>query len=83
MASKFKMIFGGVLRTAHTLWLEVVGSLFLAFALLFGVYAVQAYRKYVTMSGTGSIWIVGAAAFLSVLTLVFGVQSFWRARKLR
>jgi uncharacterized membrane protein len=83
MASMLRSIFGSLFRTIHTLWLEVMGTLFLVFALMFGVYAVQAYRRYSAFSDPSGLWMIGSAAALSVLTLGFGIHSFWKARKLR
>jgi hypothetical protein len=86
MASKLKTIFGGLFRTIHTLWLEVMGALFLVFAVMFGIYAVQAYRSYAAITGHNgaapSLLMIVSAAGLSLLTFGFGVHSFWKARKL-
>jgi hypothetical protein len=81
MAGKFKIMFSDFLRSLHQLWLEVIGGLFIVFSLLFGFHAVKEYREYV--ASVDNPWgIIGAAA-LSVLTLGFGIHSFWKARKLR
>jgi uncharacterized membrane protein len=82
LAGKFKLIFGSLLRTIHSLWLELTGAMFIAFAVMFGVYTVQAYRRYWADDGS-SLLMLGSAAVLSLLTLAFGIHSFWKARKLR
>ena len=82
MVIKLKSIFGGFLRSLHMFWLEIVGSLFLAIAVMFGSYAAQEYRRYLNGRQSGP-WMLLCAAGLSLLTLLFGVRSFWRARKLR
>jgi uncharacterized membrane protein len=56
--------------------------MFIAFAVMFGVYTVQAYRRYWADDGS-SLLMLGSAAVLSLLTLAFGIHSFWKARKLR
>ena len=77
MAGKLRLIFGDFFRSLHQLWLEVIGALFVALAVVFGASAVSEYRK-----GAG-LWIVASAVFLSLLTFGFGIHSFWKARKLR
>ena len=81
MAGKLRLIFGDFFRSMHQLWLEVIGALFLALAVVFGVSAVQEYRKLSNPEGAGT-WVVIAAVVLSLLTFVFGLHSFWKARKL-
>jgi hypothetical protein len=81
MAGKFKLAFGSLLKSLHQLWLEVTGAFLLAFAAAFGFYAVKEYGKF--PESTDSLWGVAGAAGLSVLTLGFGIHSFWKARKLR
>jgi len=73
MAGNFKLIFRGFLKPLHQIWLEVTGAFQLIFAVAFGYYAIT----------TQSIWGAVAAAGLSVLTLCFGIHSFWKSRKLR
>ena len=81
MAGKFKIVFGKLLKSLHQLWLEVTGTFLLIFAGVFGYYAFKEYRKL--PETTENIWGIGAAAGLSVLTLGFGIHSFWKSRKLR
>jgi len=75
-------MFGAFLKSAHLLWLEVSGALFIALAIVFGVQSLQEYRKSAS-AGVSLSWEFGFAVLLSLLTLVFGVHSFWKARKLR
>ena len=75
------MLFGGLLRSFHQLWLEVSGTLLIAFAAAFGFYAVKEYRRVAGSGDNG--WRVAGAAMLSLSTLGFGIHSFWKARKLR
>ena len=53
------------------------------FAILFGFHAVQELRRYLSGQATGGLWVLLAGGAMSLLTLVFGIRSFWRARKLR
>jgi uncharacterized membrane protein len=80
MAGKFKLAFGSVVRSLHQLWLEVTGTCLIAFAAIFGYHAVKEYRKY-GQSDDSILWVI-AAAGLSLVTLSFGIHSFWKARKL-
>jgi len=82
MASKFKLVFAGFLKSLHQLWLEVSGALFIAFGAAFGFHAVQEYRKHVQADEVGG-WQFFAAAILALLTLSFGLHSFWKSRNLR
>jgi uncharacterized membrane protein len=80
MAGKFKLAFGSVVRSLHQLWLEVTGTALLAFAAVFGYHAIKEYRKY-GESADNMVWVISAAG-LSLVTLSFGIHSFWKARKL-
>ena len=82
MASKLKQIFGGVVRPLHQLWLEVTGTFLVVIGLVLGFHVFQSYRKHAT-AGENDIWLLGAAAVLSVVTLAFGIHSFWKSRNLR
>ena len=82
MAGRLKLIFSDFFRSLHQLWLEVSGALFVVLAAAFGFQAVQEYRAYMTTAGN-SLWLFFAATVLALLTLGFGVHSFWKARKLR
>jgi hypothetical protein len=81
MAGNFKLIFNNFLKSIHQLWLEVTGAFQLIFAVAFGYYAIKQYRNF--PETTDSLWGAVAAAGLSILTLGFGIHSFWKARKLR
>jgi hypothetical protein len=81
MAGKLRSIFGNLIKSLHQLWLEVTGALLLVFAVIFGYYAFKQYRNL--PETTENIWTIVAAAGLSLLTLGFGLHSFWKSRKLR
>lgn len=81
MSGWFKSMVAGVWKTLHQLWLEVIGAMFLVFAAAFGFHAYKEYQKSAGLP-ENPFWFLGAIA-LSLLTLGFGVHSFWKARKLR
>jgi hypothetical protein len=81
MAGKFKMVFGGLIRSLHQLWLEVTGTFLIGFAIAFGYNAFKEYRKYTVSPDNG--WMLAAMIGLTVMMLCFGIHSFWKARKLR
>ena len=81
MAGKFKLVFGGLIRSLHQLWLEVTGTFLVGFAAAFGYNAFKEYRKYA--ASRDNIWPFAAMAGLSLMMLAFGIHSFWKARKLR
>ena len=83
MAAKLKVIFGNLLKSMHQLWLQFTGAFLIVFGAAFGFHAVKEYRKYAESTESGdSILALVAAASLSLLTLAFGIHSFWKARKL-
>ena len=66
-------------HTLHQLWLEVIGTVFLAMAAFGAMALVREYMKYHsghTTPGRLSIVICFTAMFAW-----FGVSSFWRVRK--
>ena len=86
MAFKFKLLFRDFFVSARKMWLEMMGGVFLSFAIIFMLKMIDTYRKT-----TGSIhtwdWetklTVFGLAFFSVLWFSFSLQSFWKARKIR
>jgi len=81
MAGKLKTLFGSLLRSLHQLWLEVTGTFLIGFAAAFGYNAFKEYQKY--SNSASNIWWILISCALSLLTLSFGVHSFWKSRKLR
>jgi hypothetical protein len=61
-------------RVGGILWLEVTGTFFLLFALVFGGYAWQSWKTHTMKSVELSVAV--AAVFLYL-----GLSSFWRARR--
>jgi hypothetical protein len=81
MAGRFRTAFRETFRILHTLTQEVLGALFIALAILFGAETVRQYQMFASgRAGTG--WVIVAFAF-TVLMLGFGIQSFWKARRIR
>jgi len=86
MPGKLKVIFADFLRSARKLWLEMMGALFLALAVMFSLNAVAEYRKTTDAIASWD-WRTGfnvfGSGFFSLLMLAFSFQSFWKARKIR
>jgi len=82
MAGRFRTAFRDTFRIAHTLTLEVLGAFFLALAFLGGADTVRQYQAYTADVDSGAWRVVLALAF-TLLTLGFGIQSFWKARRIR
>ena len=64
-----------VLKPARTLWNEIIGFLFLCFAVIFGI---QAIRYFLAGDGVRLFF----AGFCTCVMAWFGVSSFRRARKI-
>jgi len=73
-----KHIVPALVKPLHTLWNEVIGFLFLSFAVIFGGYAVRYYLR----GGDGDIARLFIAVFCTLLMAWFGISSFRRARKI-
>lgn len=69
----------GVIRPLHALWNEVVGLIFLVFAIGFGS---ATFRGLRSLDKGGSVSLVVLSGFLSLLMLYYGVTSFLKARKI-
>jgi hypothetical protein len=74
-----------VLKPARTLWNEIIGFVFICFAVTFGFKAVRLFLDFSRGVGeaanTDLVRFV-VAAFCTALMLYFGVTSFLRARKI-
>ena len=70
----------GVIRPLHVLWNEVIGFLFLVFAVIGGFWVFRTYRDLDKPEG-GLLRVLVVACFTLVM-LYYGVSSFWRARKI-
>jgi hypothetical protein len=74
-----------VLKPARTLWNEVIGFLFLCFAILFGFKGVRTYLDFAGAppdEATGHLVRLITSGFCTLLMLYFGITSFLRARKI-
>jgi TRAP-type C4-dicarboxylate transport system permease small subunit len=70
----------GVIRPLHVLWHEVIGFLFLVFAVWLGSSALRTLRSAGSEApGLGRITI---SFILPVVLAYFGITSFLRARKI-
>jgi hypothetical protein len=68
--------FGHVL---HLLWLEMIGTLFLAMAAFGGIAFVREYTKY--EAGRATIGRLVIAVAFTLTFAWFGLSSFWRVRR--
>ena len=74
-----------MLKPARTLWNEVIGFLFLCFAVLFGFKAGRIYMDFAdapAAEATGHLVRLITSGFCTLLMLYFGITSFLRARKI-
>ena len=80
-----KHVVPAVLKPARTLWNEIIGFIFICFAVMFGFRAVRLYLDFsrnTTPAGGDDFGRFLLAAFCTLLMLYFGVTSFLRARKI-
>jgi len=82
----FNAVMGAVRTTArstgrvlHLLWLEVVGTVFLAMAAFGGIAGVREYMRYAAGRAPGARVVI--AVCFTVTFAWFGVSSFWRVRR--
>jgi hypothetical protein len=70
----------GVVKPLRILWNEMIGFVFLVLGVVFGL---SAYRRFRESDGEfpSLLTLAGAAIFVLILIL-YGVSSFWRARKI-
>ncbi len=66
-------------RAMHQLWLEVIGTLFLAMALFGGVALVREYMQYEAKHTSTSRLAIAICFTLAFAW--FGFSSFWRVRR--
>jgi len=66
-------------RTLHHLWLEVIGTLFLAMAAFGAMTLVREYVKYA--GGHTTPGRLGIAFAFTATFAWFGISSFWRVKK--
>jgi hypothetical protein len=79
-----KHVVPAVLKPARTLWNEVIGFVFMCFAVMFGFRAGRLYLDFSRGTGDANADFLRfvVAAFCTLLMLYFGVTSFLRARKI-
>jgi hypothetical protein len=74
-----------VLKPARTLWNEIIGFVFLCFAVIFGFKAGRTYMDLASSpaaEASGHLVRLVMTVFCTGLMLYFGVTSFLRARKI-
>jgi hypothetical protein len=80
-----KYVVPAVLKPARTLWNEVIGFVFICFAIIFGFKALRLYLDFsrgVGEAASNDFVRFIVASFCTLLMLWFGVTSFLRARKI-
>ena len=80
-----KHVVPAILKPARTLWNEVIGFLFICFAVVFGFKSFRLYVDFSKSTGDESsahLVRLAMAGFCTLLMLWFGITSFLRARKI-
>jgi hypothetical protein len=81
LAKKFaRSVLPGVIKPLHVLWNEMLGFIFLALAVLL---VRPLWRGYRDLNGEfENIVKFSLAAILFLVMLFFGLQGFWKARRI-
>jgi len=80
LSSLYSHVMPHVVRPLHALWNEVIGFLFIVFAVVAGFYVFRAVRAF-DGDVEGLVRIVLPGLF-GALMAYFGISSFFRARKI-
>jgi hypothetical protein len=81
LISKFlSHVLPGVVRPLHALWNEVIGFLFIVFAVVAGFYVIRALRGF--EGDIEGLFRIVLPALFGLVMGYFGVSSFLRARKI-
>lgn len=76
----FRTVVPGILKPLRTLWNEMMAFAFFAGAVLFGS---AAYREHLKVEdGKSSVWLVLLPGFACAVFLLFGIQSYVKARRI-
>lgn len=70
----------GIVRPLHSLWNEVLGALFLCFAILLVRPVYKAYQD-IAIDPAHFIKFLLSLFFCAIM-FFFGIQAFWRARRI-
>jgi hypothetical protein len=81
VAKKFAThVIPGIVKPLRVLWNEVIGFVFVVLGVVFGF---SAFRRFRDFDGELSSFLALAGTAIFVLILIlYGVSSFWRARKI-
>ena len=80
LSSLYGHVMPRVVRPLHALWNEIIGFLFIVFAVVAGFYVVRAVREF-DGNVEGLVHVVLPGLF-GALMAYFGISSFLRARKI-
>jgi hypothetical protein len=79
-AQFLQYVLPAVIRPLTILWNQVIGFVFLVFAVWSGVRTAHSIRSL--SGGTGNVGEVAVAAFFTAIMAGFGIHSFYKARKI-
>jgi len=81
LISKFlSHVLPGVVRPLHALWNEVIGFLFIVFAVVAAFYVIRAVRSF--EGDIEGLFRIVLPALFGLVMGYFGISSFLRARKI-
>jgi hypothetical protein len=80
ISSFLSHVLPGVVRPLHTLWNEIIGFLFIVFAVVAGAYVIRALRSF--EGDIEGLFRIVLPALFGLVMGYFGVSSFLRARKI-
>lgn len=76
----FKHVVPAAIKPVHSLWHEVIGFIFIVFAI---IATFSAYRTYLKFTGdSGDFLRMGLCLVFAVIMAGYGVSSFLKARKI-
>jgi hypothetical protein len=76
----FKHVVPAAVKPMHSLWHEVIGFVFIVFAVIAGF---SGYRTFLKFNGDpGDMVRMGLCAIFAVIMGAYGVSSFLKARKI-
>jgi type VI protein secretion system component VasK len=80
MKKFFQAFLPGIIKPLHALWNEMIGFLFAVFAIVIFASLVKGIMQY--QGDTESLGRLLMMGFAFVVMAFFGIQSFWKARKI-
>jgi hypothetical protein len=76
----FSHVLPGVMKPLRVVWNQIIGFMFLVFA-IFSLRHV--YKSFMEFNGDGnSIFRLAISGIFGLIMGIYGISSFWRARKI-